>query len=290
LQRKTRLIAAMPADIRDQVSATLELETEPLTIELQENAYTEMILRQRINEAAKSNLLAYAEKEDLDNKAADYDVARLLITQADPDAVPPVEAVWESDDRLRLRTRWRWKAPRSQAAAAPTCSTPCPHRPTSLTPSSTRAHRPLRGDSPAPGEIHVWVLDTRGDGVPDAALLNTVGTALSAETVRPLNDTVVMRAAQPDAFTISALIEFEEGGEALSGGLDGARTRLNTLLAKAKKLGTGQKPSGLPTSALIAAIKVDGVHDVQLLSPLRTIAADTGQFPLCTGITVDKAP
>jgi phage-related baseplate assembly protein len=64
LQRKTRLIAAMPADIRDQVSATLELETEPLTIELQENAYTEMILRQRINEAAKSNLLAYAEKED----------------------------------------------------------------------------------------------------------------------------------------------------------------------------------------------------------------------------------
>jgi phage-related baseplate assembly protein len=126
--------------------------------------------------------------------------------------------------------------------------------------------------------------------VPDAALLNTVGTALSAETVRPLNDTVVMRAAQPDAFTISALIEFEEGGEALSGGLDGARTRLNTLLAKAKKLGTGQKPSGLPTSALIAAIKVDGVHDVQLLSPLRTIAADTGQFPLCTGITVDKAP
>jgi phage-related baseplate assembly protein len=140
LQRKTRLIAAMPADIRDQVSATLELETEPLTIELQENAYTEMILRQRINEAAKSNLLAYAEKEDLDNKAADYDVARLLITQADPDAVPPVEAVWESDDRLRLRTRWRWKAPRSQAAAAPTCSTPCPHRPTSLTPSSTRAH------------------------------------------------------------------------------------------------------------------------------------------------------
>jgi len=60
------------------------------------------------NEAAKSNLLAYAEKEDLDNKAADYDVARLLITPANPDAVPPVEAVWESDDRLGFPYRGKW--------------------------------------------------------------------------------------------------------------------------------------------------------------------------------------
>lgn len=62
-----------------------------------------MILRQRVNDATRATMLAYASGTDLDNRAADYDVQRLLITPADPDAIPPVEAVWESDERLRYR-------------------------------------------------------------------------------------------------------------------------------------------------------------------------------------------
>ncbi|MBN3005583.1 baseplate J/gp47 family protein [Chromobacterium alkanivorans] len=290
LTRKQRLIAVVPADIRDAIAATLELETEPLTILLQENAYTELILRQRINEAAKATMLAYAEKTDLDNKAADYNVTRLLVTPADPDANPPVEAVWESDDRLRLRTQMAMEGTTvAGSRGAYLFHTLSASANVADAYIDSRAFGPQREDSPAPGEVRVWLLDARGDGVPDQALLDTVTAALSAETVRPLNDTVTAAAGTPAPFAVSALLEFEEGGEALSGGLDAARTRLDALLAKAKKLGTGQKPSGLPTSALIAALKVAGVHDVTLLSPLTTIAQGVGEFPLCTAITLDKA-
>ncbi|MFT7099200.1 MAG: phage-related baseplate assembly protein [Rickettsiales bacterium] len=53
-------------------------------------AYRELLLRNRINEAAKANMLAYASGSDLDNLAAFYGVERL----AD-----------EEDDRLKIRTQ-----------------------------------------------------------------------------------------------------------------------------------------------------------------------------------------
>jgi len=49
--------------------ATL-LESDPAIILMQVVAYREMLLRARINEAAKANMLAYATKGDLDNLAA----------------------------------------------------------------------------------------------------------------------------------------------------------------------------------------------------------------------------
>lgn len=64
------------------------LESDPAIIVLQTAAYREMLARQRINEAAKSNLLAYAAGSDLDQKAAGYGVERLE---------------GEDDDRLRYR-------------------------------------------------------------------------------------------------------------------------------------------------------------------------------------------
>ncbi len=44
---------------------TLELESEPATKLLQENAYRELLLRQRINEAAQAVMVAYAMGGDL---------------------------------------------------------------------------------------------------------------------------------------------------------------------------------------------------------------------------------
>ena len=64
------------------------VESDPAIILLQAIAYREMMLRHRINEAAKANLLAYATASDLDQKVAGYGVARLM---------------GEDDDRLRKR-------------------------------------------------------------------------------------------------------------------------------------------------------------------------------------------
>ncbi|NRI44843.1 baseplate assembly protein [Salmonella enterica subsp. enterica serovar Typhi] len=97
-ERKAEFVALHPKDEQEAVSRTLELESEPVTKLLQENAYRELLLRQRINEAAQAVMAAYAIGSDLDQLAANYNVKRLTVTPADNDAVPPVAAVMESDD------------------------------------------------------------------------------------------------------------------------------------------------------------------------------------------------
>ena len=53
-ERKAALIAACPEAIRATIAATLELESEPLTIDLEQSVYREFILRERINTAVKA--------------------------------------------------------------------------------------------------------------------------------------------------------------------------------------------------------------------------------------------
>ena len=102
-ERKAAFVALYPADEQDAVRRTLELESEPITKQLQENTYREILLRQRINEAAQAVMVAYAMGSDLDQMAANYNVKRLTVTPADNDAVPPVPPAMESDEALRLR-------------------------------------------------------------------------------------------------------------------------------------------------------------------------------------------
>ncbi len=61
-ERKATLISLYPEDEQEAVARTLTLESDPLVKYLEENAYREVILRQRINEAAKAGMVAYAIK------------------------------------------------------------------------------------------------------------------------------------------------------------------------------------------------------------------------------------
>lgn len=53
VERKATLISLYPAGQQEAVARTLSLESEPVVKLLLENAYRELILRQRTNEAAK---------------------------------------------------------------------------------------------------------------------------------------------------------------------------------------------------------------------------------------------
>ncbi|MBA1636880.1 baseplate assembly protein, partial [Escherichia coli] len=70
---------------------------------LEENAYRELIWRQRVNEAARAVMLACAAGNDLDVIGANYNTTRLIITPADDSTIPPTPAVMESDTDYRLR-------------------------------------------------------------------------------------------------------------------------------------------------------------------------------------------
>lgn len=98
-ERKATLVSLFPPEQQAAMARTLTLESEPIVKLLQENAYREVMLRQRVNEAAQGVMLAYATAADLDNIAARYDVKRLTVTPADTSALPVTAAVMETDDR-----------------------------------------------------------------------------------------------------------------------------------------------------------------------------------------------
>lgn len=58
--RKQALIARFDGKEQDNIRTILARESEPLTKFIEENAYRELILRNRINAAARACLLAYA--------------------------------------------------------------------------------------------------------------------------------------------------------------------------------------------------------------------------------------
>lgn len=76
-ERKAAFLNSLPADQRDQVAAVLALESEPITKLLQESSYRELVLRNRINDAAVSNLIGFAQNTDLDYLGQLFEVTRL---------------------------------------------------------------------------------------------------------------------------------------------------------------------------------------------------------------------
>ncbi|EAN8733879.1 hypothetical protein HNE72_003817 [Salmonella enterica] len=154
-ERKAEFVALHPKDEQEAVIRTLDLESEPVTKLLQENAYRELLLRQRINEAAQAVMVAYAMGGDLDQIAANYNVKRLMVTPADNDAVPPVAAVMESDEALRLRVPAAFEG---LSVAGPTAAYEFHAR------SADGRVADASATSPAPAEVVLTVLSREGDG------------------------------------------------------------------------------------------------------------------------------
>ena len=104
--RKARLIEIAAAlgrpDYLDELTAALELESEPLVQLLQEDSYRELLLRAAVQDAGKGNLLAFAQGAVLDHLGAFYGVARQVIQEADNSVSPPIEQVLENDIQFRL--------------------------------------------------------------------------------------------------------------------------------------------------------------------------------------------
>ena len=108
-ERKAYMISLWPVAEQAEIAARLDMESEPLTKLLQENAYRETLWRQRVNEASLANLLATARGADLEQLAANFNVRRLVIQEGKADTVPPVPKLMEDDDSLRERTQMAWE-------------------------------------------------------------------------------------------------------------------------------------------------------------------------------------
>ncbi len=238
------ILTALRADLLTRapdLGDALDLESEPVTKLLEVFAYRELMVRQRINDAARAVMLPYASGADLDNLVALLGVMRLTD---------------ESDDRLRARAIL---APETFSVAGPKLA----YRYHAMSASSEIRDAAIL--SPEPGWVHIVVLaepsDTHLNGVPSTQLLSAVDAAVSADDVRPLCDQVLVRAADVLAYQVNATLHMLPGpGSELA--RDAAATALSAYALDRFALGRHVTRTGI-----IAALHVPGVERITLTAP-----------------------
>ena len=266
------IFAAMLADLRARDSAfTALVESDPAYKILEVAAYRELLIRQRVNDAAKAVMVAYATGADLDQIAANYDVARLLVTPADNTTIPPTAAVYETDDEFRNRIILSLEGYTTAGSRgsyvfhALSASGDC---------------KDVAVESLTPGTVNVAVLSRTGTGAAPAATIAAVTEALNAEVVRPLCDTVSVTSAQIVNYAITAsLTVFPGTGQAEV--LAAATVAAQAYAAEQHRLGRDITRSGI-----FAALHQPGVQNVTITAPAADITIAWNQAPNCTGITV----
>lgn len=269
--RKAALIALYPQDEQASITRTLELESEPMVKHLQESAYREMLLRQRINEAAQAVMVAWAGGTDLDQLAANNNVSRLTVTAANDTAIPPIPAVMESDDALRSRIPGAFEG---LSVAGPVAAYEYHAR------SADGRVADARAISPSPAQVVVTILSREGNGTAAADLVDAVAAALNDERVRPVADRVNVRTAEIVNYAVEAKIYLLPGPEA-EPVLAAARANLSAYAQRQSRIGRD-----INLSAIYAALHVEGVQRVELVSPTANMVLDNTQAAYCTAAVV----
>ncbi|MNZ35178.1 Baseplate J-like protein [compost metagenome] len=270
-ERKAYAISLWPADQQAEIAARLELESEPITKLLQENAYREMILRQRVNEASLAVMLSSAGGNDLDQLAANVNVKRLVIQAAQPQAIPPVPQVLESDDALRERAQMAYEG---LSTAGPRNSYIFHAR------AADGRVADATAQSPTPATAVVTIQSALDDGSADKALIDVVSAYLNDEDRRPVADRLIVQGAQVLPYQVTATLYLNTLGPEAEPILAAATQKLQAYVTQRRRLGMQ-----VSESAVHAALHVEGVRKV-VLANWADINATDSQAPYCTEINL----
>lgn len=253
---------------------TAALESDPVTKLLEVAAYRELLLRARINDAARAVMLAFAQGGDLDQLGANYNVQRILIDAGDSQAVPPRGPVYESDEDFRRRIQL---SPEGYTTAGSEQS----YIFHGLGADADVAD--ISAVSPLPGSVTVYVLSRTGNGAASESLLTAVSAALNVDEVRPMTDKVTVQSASIVNYSIVAELVMLPGP-------DSAVVR-DAALAAAEAYAKSQHGMGrdVTLSGVYAALHQPGVQRVNLSSPANNLVIGTGEAAYCTGITLSVA-
>ncbi|MDT3721414.1 baseplate J/gp47 family protein [Pseudomonas oryzihabitans] len=262
--RKERLVSLWPAAEQATLRARLALESEPLTKLLEENTYRELLLRQRVNEAAQGTMLAKARGSDLEQIAAGVNLTRLVVTPANPSAVPPTAAVLETDDALRERVQMAWEG---LSVAGPRNAYILHARNASGQVADASA------TSPSPAVVTVTVQSLDGDGSASAELLSTVSQALNDEDVRPVGDRLIVQSAQILTYQVKAVLHLANTGAEGEVILATARQQLAAYVNQRRRLGVRVSRSGIDAALHVAGVAWVELQDWQDLTPTEAQAA-----------------
>ena len=251
------VLAALKADFIDRyegAAAVIDLESAPVVKLLEVAAYRETILLNRINQAAKSVMLATASGSDLDNLAAIVPLSRLD---------------GETDTAFAARIQL---APEGFSTAGPNGGYEFHTKGVSADITDVYV------GEPTPGVVDIYILSS--DAAVPTALLDDVNAALSADEVRPLTDNVRVSAFVPVQYSIDAKLTMAEGPDS-STVVAASQASLNTYLADRRRFDRDVTRAGL-----ISALVVEGVENVNLISPAADVVVQANEVALATAVSV----
>lgn len=230
-------------------------------------AYREMLVRQRANDSAKAVLLAYATGSDLDHKAAEKNLTRRLISEANETS----DAVYETDASLRKRVQL---APEGYTTAGSEGSYLFHGM------NADSRVKDIQPFSPTEGVVSIYVLSTEGDGTASETVLSNVSAALNQKEIRPLTDHVNVYSASIINYSVEAVLDTGSGPDSDTI-LAAAAVALSNYTKEVHVL--NQKAT---ISGIYKALQQDGVIDVDLIQPTQNIVASLGQAPYCHSINI----
>lgn len=240
-------------------------------------SYQTVLFRQSMNDAIRSVLLASAVGAGLDQVGANYDVFRLLITPADTTAVPPIDAVYESDTAFRKRIQLSWAKLSTAGSENAYTFFASSADPDVL---DVRSYGPE--DHELLGEVHIYVLSRIDAGVAADELLAAVMDSVNKREVRPITDFVTVKSAIIKPFQVVADIHIPYGVDA-DVILSSATAALDSYLSSVRRIG-----QIVSCSAINHALHQPGVYTVHVSKPEKDIEMAIGEAPYCTEITLNK--
>ena len=253
------------------------VESDPAYKQGEITAYQLTLAFQRVNDAVRAVFLASARGADLDQIGAGFNVSRLVINPGDPDAVPPVDPVYEDDDAFRERIQLSW-AQLNTAGARNAYRFHAKSADNDVLDAD--AYGPETHNRP--GEVDVYVLSRTGNGEASPGLTEKVMSELSVDEVRPLTDYVSVKSATIVSYAVTAELDIPDGPDAQTV-LENAISTLTSYTLLSHRI------NGLvPLSAIYAALQQPGVSRVRLISPVADLETAAGQAPWCSAITVTR--
>jgi phage-related baseplate assembly protein len=299
--------AARMADVAARLNAVgipydvTSLKTDTVAIIQASGAYREELVYTAYDDATRAVLLATSWGPYLDHLGATQvpPVARLPLVASPRPYVYGTDAAadWEADDDFRARIQL---APEELS----TCGPEGAYLAFALGVAGVKAAAALGpmsfGGTRAlpfipPGDVHIPIVATAGDGTAPDALVAAVQAAVAPDLRRPIADFVTVSAATILPYRIEAVLTVGPGADPAIV-QTAAVARLTAQAKRQHRPGAAQKLAMLYGAAFVpdstGAIVVD---DVRLISPLADVnggeispASPSGAYaaPYCTEIVV----
>lgn len=270
------IVVDMQADLVQlfpQVAAILQLETSLLNKLIQVFAYREVLLRARMNDAARSLFLAYAQATDLDGLGANVGVKRLVLVPAQGGQPALME------DDLRFLRRIQLEAENRSGGRL----TGYVGGILTNFPDIIDAGAWVDRSNMMEPTVRIALMSATGDGTATPDQIEAVQEYVLRKDVRQATDIVSIRSVDVVPVSIDVVLHHKRGPDPAV-----ARASAETALA-AMVLGRRSPGRDLPLSAIAAASSVIGVERVSIASPAQDIFLEDWQLAKVTGITVNSA-